>query len=102
MLASNENTTASAEAPHITFIFLDTSPCIRGYRGDNPANWDPCSTQFPTCSPGATDDDFEGTCNFHANIVEQSCDDQYVSVSCPCCLPSLLAEEGDAYSSVPY
>eukprot|EP00606_Chrysophyceae_sp_TOSAG23-5_P001134 GSChrysophyteH2.ASY1.ANO1.423.1 assembled CDS len=77
ILASDGNTTVTAGAPHITFIFLDTSPCIRGYRQDNPANWDPCSTMFPTCSPGATDDDFEGPCNFHANILEQSCDDQY-------------------------
>lgn len=29
------------------------------------------------CSPGATDDDFEGPCDFHQNILTQNCDSQY-------------------------
>lgn len=72
-----EKITGTSPEQYISFIFLDTSPCVLGYRESNPANWDPCSTQYPTCSPGATDDDFEGECNFHANILTQSCDDQY-------------------------
>jgi tartrate-resistant acid phosphatase type 5 len=70
-------TVDEASGVYLSFIFLDTTPCIAGYRQNNPANWDPCSTSFPTCSPGATDDDFEGPCNFHANVLEQSCDSQY-------------------------
>ena len=62
---------------NLSFIFLDTTPCIAGYRANDPANWDPCSSMYPTCSPGATDDDFEGPCNFHANVLEQNCDTQY-------------------------
>ncbi len=74
VLASNSSSTGEV---YITMLFLDTSPCIAAYRADNPQNWDPCSTAFPTCSPLATDDDFEGPCNFHQNIIQQSCDDQY-------------------------
>ena len=44
---------------YISFIFLDTSPCISGYRSSDPANWDPCMTEYPTCSISNTDDDFE-------------------------------------------
>ncbi len=44
---------------YLSFIFLDTSPCISGYRSSNPNNWDPCMTSYPTCSPTNTDDDFE-------------------------------------------
>ena len=67
----------SSTQTYISFIFLDTSPCISGYRKTNPANWDPCSTQYPTCSLQSTTDDFEGPCNFHANIVSQSCETQF-------------------------
>lgn len=62
---------------YISFIFLDTSPCVKMYRGTNQRNYDPCGTQMPTCSPLATNDDFEGKCDFHANIMTQSCDAQY-------------------------
>ena len=62
---------------YISFIFLDTSPCILGYRQSNPANWDPCSSTYPTCSLQNTDDDFEGKCQFHSNIIGQSCETQY-------------------------
>jgi len=66
-----------ASGTYISFIFLDTSPCISGYRSDNPANWDPCMSYYPTCSLVNTNDDFEGPCMFHENIISQSCDDQY-------------------------
>jgi len=62
----------------ISFIFLDTSPCIANYRGSNPDYWDPCMTKYPTCSMSNTDDDFEGPCMFHENILSQSCSDQYL------------------------
>jgi tartrate-resistant acid phosphatase type 5 len=61
----------------MTMLFLDTSPCVAEYRETDPSKWDPCSTQYPTCSPSATDDDFEGPCNFHQNIMTQNCDEQY-------------------------
>ena len=28
---------------HISFIFLDTSPCVSAYRSTNNASWDPCA-----------------------------------------------------------
>ena len=62
---------------YATMIFLDTSPCLWQYRNDNPANWDPCSTQYPTCSQSATADDFEGECEFHTNILTQNCPEQF-------------------------
>jgi len=57
---------------YISFIMLDTSPCIKEYRSTNANYWDPCGSEFPTCSPVS-----EGTCEFHANIISQSCDDQF-------------------------
>lgn len=62
---------------YISFIFLDTSPCISDYRNTNQKYWDPCSTTYPTCSLDSTDDDFEGVCEFHSNILSQSCTEQY-------------------------
>ena len=62
---------------YMSMIFLDTSPCVADYRNEDPSAWDPCSPQYPTCSPGATDDDFEGTCHFHEHILEQNCTAQY-------------------------
>jgi hypothetical protein len=62
---------------YASFIFLDTSPCVADYRKNDPSAWDPCSTQYPTCSPGATDDDFEGPCQFHENILTQNCTTQF-------------------------
>lgn len=52
---------------YITFIFLDTNPCISAYRSDDPSNWDPCN---PAWNPPAS-------CKFHANIMKESCPDQY-------------------------
>ena len=62
---------------YMTMIFLDTSPCVAAYRDDQPSGWDPCNPQYPTCSHAATDDDFEGPCNFHEHIMEQNCTVQY-------------------------
>lgn len=62
---------------YMTMIFLDTSPCVADYRYENPSGWDPCNPQYPTCSHAATDDDFEGSCDFHEHIMEQDCTAQY-------------------------
>jgi len=51
-------------------IVLDTNPCVNDYRGDDRAKWDPCSIQYPTCSPVI------GECMFHQNIIEQDCKTQ--------------------------
>eukprot|EP01012_Entosiphon_sulcatum_P065816 TRINITY_DN94818_c0_g1_i1.p2 TRINITY_DN94818_c0_g1~~TRINITY_DN94818_c0_g1_i1.p2 ORF type:complete len:323 (-),score=61.20 TRINITY_DN94818_c0_g1_i1:84-1031(-) len=42
----------------ITFVFLDTNPCIKAYRSTSPSGWDPNTTQF------------------HENIVAQDCQTQ--------------------------
>jgi predicted MPP superfamily phosphohydrolase len=62
---------------YMTIITLDTSPCISAYRSPNSSGWDPCSPSHPTCSFNDEDDDFEGPCDFHENILTQSCEDQY-------------------------
>jgi hypothetical protein len=61
---------------YLTMIVLDTSPCIQDYRNSNQKYWDPCSTTYPTCSLVSTDDDFEGPCQFHENILSQDCSAQ--------------------------
>jgi hypothetical protein len=65
------------EDNHISAIFLDTSPCIQDYRNTNQKYWDPCSTTYPTCSLGSTNDDFEGVCEFNSNILSQNCSAQF-------------------------
>jgi tartrate-resistant acid phosphatase type 5 len=62
---------------YMSLIFLDTSPCVSDYRKDDKKYWDPCSTEYPTCSQKSTDDDFEGPCQFNENIRSQNCDTQY-------------------------
>lgn len=62
---------------YATLVFLDTSPCVSDYRNSNPDGWDPCSTEYPTCSLDDTNDDFEGACYFHENILSQNCNTQY-------------------------
>lgn len=62
---------------YMSLIVLDTSPCVSNYRRDNQSHWDPCSTQYPTCSLRNTNDDFEGPCKFHENILGQNCATQY-------------------------
>lgn len=64
---------------HMTMIFIDTSPCVSEYRATSPAGWDPCGTEYPTCSqknPSDPNDHFEGKCMFHPNIIAQSCTTQ--------------------------
>lgn len=58
-------------------IFLDTSPCVMDYRNSNEKYWDPCSTEYPTCSISDGDDDFEGPCEFHNHILTQNCTAQF-------------------------
>jgi len=62
---------------YVSLVVLDTAPCTKAYRGSDPKEWDPCSSEFPTCSLENTDDDFEGKCQFHNNVVSQDCDAQY-------------------------
>ena len=63
----------------LSFVFIDTSPCVRQYRSEDDAGWDPCGAEYPHCSPTSDDDvshqddDFEGPCRFHDNIVAQDC-----------------------------
>ena len=57
-------------AAHITMIFLDTSPCINEYRSTDPSGWDPCGSQYPTCSLGGGTDKFEGECRFHPQVTD--------------------------------
>merc|ERR1719398_16620 len=52
---------------YITFIFLDTNPCVSAYRADDPSGWDPCGSSYPSPSD----------CQFHQNVMAQSCTTQY-------------------------
>ena len=63
---------AIGDGNHASFIFLDTSPCVTAYRATDPSGWDPCGSVFPTCAP-----DVQGTCEFHKNILTQSCGAQF-------------------------
>lgn len=61
---------------HATFIFIDTSPCVSEYRSSDRSGWDPCGTEYPTCSqqnPSNPNDPFEGPCEFNQNILTQNC-----------------------------
>jgi len=60
----------------VTLIFLDTSPCVSEYRSSSKGGWDPCGSEYPTCSLSGGGDEFEGTCRFHANINTQDCTKQ--------------------------
>jgi hypothetical protein len=51
----------------LNIIVLDTNPCVNDYRGEDRAKWDPCGTQYPTCSPIVEE------CMFHQNILAQDC-----------------------------
>jgi predicted MPP superfamily phosphohydrolase len=62
---------------YATFIYLDTSPCITEYRATSQKGWDPCGTEYPTCSLSGGHDDFEGSCHFHENIMSQDCSKQF-------------------------
>ena len=62
-----------------TLLVLDTSPCVTDYRNSNPKYWDPCSTTYPTCSFGSSEDDFEGAARYlHAPCIYTVC--MYVSI----------------------
>lgn len=68
------------DSNYISFIFLDTSPCVSEYRSSDPSGWDPCGTEYPTCSqqnPANPNDPFEGPCHFNANILTQDCGAQF-------------------------
>jgi tartrate-resistant acid phosphatase type 5 len=52
---------------------LDTNPCIQDYRNNDPKYWDPCSTEYPTCTPYKNPE----PCRFHENILNESCTEQY-------------------------
>ena len=58
---------------HLTMIFIDSSPCITEYRSESKEGWDPCGTEYPTCSLSGGGDEFEGPCQFHDNIIAQDC-----------------------------
>lgn len=62
---------------YATLIFLDSSPCVSAYRASDNSGWDPCGSEYPTCSIDDTDDDWEGVCKFHENIMGQDCGAQY-------------------------
>jgi len=64
---------ALSSSQFVSMIFLDTSPCVSEYRSSSPSRWDPCGTQYPTCSLSGGSDDFEGSCHFHQNIMTQDC-----------------------------
>ena len=51
----------------LNIIVLDTNPCVNDYRGEDRKKWDPCGTQYPTCSPIVEE------CMFHENILAQDC-----------------------------
>jgi predicted phosphodiesterase len=62
---SNLNDGISNLNVYVTFVFLDTSPCIKKYRSDSSRGWDPPCTYAPP------------NCNFHKNILSQDCGLQY-------------------------
>jgi len=57
---------------YMSMLMLDTSPCVKAYRSSSKSGWDPCGSDFPTCSPIE-----EGTCHFHENILTQDCSTQF-------------------------
>mmetsp|Transcript_83243 Transcript_83243/g.258459 ORF Transcript_83243/g.258459 Transcript_83243/m.258459 type:complete len:346 (+) Transcript_83243:129-1166(+) len=61
-----------AAEQHLTFVVLDTSPCVSAYRASSKERWDPCGSEFPTCSPIE-----EGPCRFHENVLAQDCSAQH-------------------------
>eukprot|EP00933_Yihiella_yeosuensis_P075288 TRINITY_DN84604_c0_g1_i1.p1 TRINITY_DN84604_c0_g1~~TRINITY_DN84604_c0_g1_i1.p1 ORF type:complete len:406 (+),score=49.60 TRINITY_DN84604_c0_g1_i1:47-1219(+) len=52
----------------MSLIVLDTSPCVKAYRSDDPSGWDPCGSDYTSCAPHD-----EGTCHFNSNILTQDC-----------------------------
>ena len=72
VLSNTDSTTDSKTNTNIplNIIVLDTNPCVNDYRGEDRAKWDPCGTQYPTCSPIVEE------CMFHENIIAQDCKTQ--------------------------
>ena len=72
VISSTDSTTDSTTGSNIplNIIVLDTNPCVNDYRGEDRAKWDPCGTQYPTCSPIVEE------CMFHENIIAQDCKTQ--------------------------
>ena len=75
--ASNRDSEIDSNSDHtntteiaLNIIVLDTNPCVMDYRGNDRAKWDPCSIQYPTCSP------VPGECMFHENVIAQDCKTQ--------------------------
>ena len=68
ILSSTDSSTDSSIALNV--IVLDTNPCVNDYRGEDREKWDPCGTQYPTCSPIVEE------CMFHQNIIAQDCKSQ--------------------------
>ena len=62
---------------YLTMIFIDTSPCVSEFRSSSASGYDPCGTMYPTCSLSGGHDDFEGTCQFHQNVISQDCSKQF-------------------------
>jgi hypothetical protein len=52
-------------------IILDTNPCIKAYREDDPNGWEPCNTGY-YCTNYSRNE----TCRFHENIISQNCTKQ--------------------------
>jgi len=73
----NQRVPLGSSGKYMTILYLDTSPCISQYRSSSNKGWDPCGPKYPTCSISAGDDDFEGSCNFHANVLTQDCGKQF-------------------------
>ena len=68
--SSDSNSERNGTNIALNIIVLDTNPCVNDYRGNDRAKWDPCSIQYPLCSPVA------GECMFHENIINQTCKTQ--------------------------
>ena len=62
---------------YLTMIFIDTSPCVSEFRATSSSGYDPCGTMYPTCSLSGGHDDFEGSCQFHQNVISQDCSKQF-------------------------
>eukprot|EP00467_Chlorarachnion_reptans_P008534 CAMPEP_0114527278 /NCGR_PEP_ID=MMETSP0109-20121206/23522_1 /TAXON_ID=29199 /ORGANISM="Chlorarachnion reptans, Strain CCCM449" /LENGTH=455 /DNA_ID=CAMNT_0001709215 /DNA_START=20 /DNA_END=1388 /DNA_ORIENTATION=- len=63
-----------SDGVYISLVVIDTSPCVQEYRSSSQSGWDPCGSEYPTCSLSSDpSDEFEGPCKFHENIISQDC-----------------------------
>jgi len=51
-----------SSSQYITYVFIDSNPCISAYRSNDPSGWDPPPDEAP---------------EFHNNIIAQNCTTQY-------------------------